>query len=176
MSRLRCSSILRAGVSFHFGTSELKPYPFIDDFGKSELRRLREWCKPWKYCTTSWCHMLCTHSCRLGTVSSMNKAQSWRRRREQTVLWTGIAHTHIHKHAWTNGRQADNEDEHFICRPVYTLPCAKNGDESTVDGGGLLVLALVSGVTDSHMDLICCSVFLRASCQKADPHNPHCRQ
>lgn len=111
----------------------------------------------------------------LAQLEWWTKLSGGRWRRDQTVLWTDIVHTRMHRRTRANGRQIMKMNA-SSAGLVYTLVCAKNGDESTAVSGRLLVLARVSGVTDSHMDLICCSVFIRASCQKADPHNPHCRQ
>lgn len=75
-----------------------------------QLEGLREWCKPWKYCTTPWCHILCTHSWRLSTIALVNKAQRW---------WRDQTHIHAHVHTHSDYWLADNEDEyHLLCQSI----------------------------------------------------------
>lgn len=186
MRRLERGPILRAGVSFHFGTSELKLYPFIDaseeltEGKKHAYQSAYENFGAWRnganpgnivpYPGVTYCAHIC---------EDLAQLQRW------TMLKDGgggeirhfceLSDTHTEAHGETIGSQIMKMNSSSL-RSVYTFVCAKNGDESVCVSVRLLALALVSGVTDFHMDLICCSVLLRASCQNTDPHNPYCRQ
>ncbi|KAI9522365.1 hypothetical protein NQZ68_036697 [Dissostichus eleginoides] len=64
------------------------------------------------------------------------------------------------------GRQADNEDEQWSVL-IKEMKACEPWQAVGVSGAGVRCFRFPHG-----SDLL----FLRASCQNADPHNPHCRQ